>query len=74
MQIAIRDASVAGPTLAYWLLRTRHESVLIEKSPEFRIGGYIIDFSGTGYMVAERMGILPEVRKAGYLAKEVRFV
>lgn len=74
MRIAIVGAGVAGPTLAYWLHRCGHEPTLIEKSPHFRTGGYIIDFWGVGYTVAERMGILPEVRKAGYSIKEVRLV
>ncbi len=74
MKIAISGAGVAGPTLAYWLQRTGHEPTLIEKAPHFRTGGYIIDFGLTGYTVAERMGILPEVRKAGYSVRELRFV
>ena len=44
MKIAISGAGVAGPCLAYWLLRTGHEPTLIEESPEFRAGGYVIDF------------------------------
>ncbi len=74
MKIAVSGAGVAGPTLAYWLLRTGHEPTLVEKAPHFRTGGYIIDFALTGYTVAERMGILPEVRKAGYSVREMRIV
>jgi 2-polyprenyl-6-methoxyphenol hydroxylase-like FAD-dependent oxidoreductase len=74
MKIAINGAGIAGPTLAYWLERTGHEPVLIEKAPHVRSGGYIIDFWGVGYTIAERMGILSEVRKAGYSVQEVRVV
>ncbi len=74
MKIAINGAGIAGPTLAYWLLRTGHEPMLIEKAPQFRTGGYVIDFWGVGYTIAERMEILPEVREAGYSVKEVRLV
>jgi len=74
MKIAIVGAGVAGPTLAYWLHRSGHEPTLIEKAPHFRTGGYMIDFWGVGYTVAERMGILPDVLKAGYSIKEVRIV
>jgi 2-polyprenyl-6-methoxyphenol hydroxylase-like FAD-dependent oxidoreductase len=74
MKIAINGAGVAGPALAYWLHRGGHEPTLIEKSPHFRTGGYIIDFWGVGYTIAERMGILPEVREKGYSVREVRFV
>lgn len=74
MKIAISGAGVAGPTLAYWLLRIGHEPVLIEAAPALRTGGYVIDFWGVGYTVAERMGILSQVRDAGYAVQDVRFV
>jgi 2-polyprenyl-6-methoxyphenol hydroxylase-like FAD-dependent oxidoreductase len=74
MQIAISGAGIAGPALAYWLDRNGHEVVLIERAPRFRTAGYIVDFWGVGYTVAERMGILPDVRKAGYAVQEVRIV
>ncbi len=60
--------------LAFWLCRIGHEPTLIEKAPAFRTGGYMIDFWGVGYTIAERMGILPQVLKAGYSVQEVRFV
>ena len=74
MKIAISGAGVAGPTLAYWLLRSGHEPTLIESAPRLRTTGYMIDFWGVGYTVAERMGILPQLREAGYNVQEVRFV
>ncbi len=74
MRIAISGAGVAGPALAFWLCRTGHEPVLIEKAPQFRGGGYMVDFWGTGYSIAERMGILPNVLAEGYKVREVRLV
>ena len=74
MRVAINGAGIAGPSLAYWLERSGHEVVLIEKAPQFRTGGYVVDFWGVGYEVAERMGILPEVREHGYAFREVRIV
>ena len=74
MKIAINGAGVAGPTLAYWLHRCGHEPTLIEKAPHLRTGGYVIDFWGVGYTMAERMGILPEVLEAGYSVEELRLV
>ena len=74
MKITINGAGVAGPTLAYWLHRCGHEPTLIEKAPHLRTGGYVIDFWGVGYTMAERMGILPEVLKAGYSVQELRLV
>jgi 2-polyprenyl-6-methoxyphenol hydroxylase-like FAD-dependent oxidoreductase len=74
MKVAISGAGIAGPALAYWLHRNNHQPVLIEQAAEFRAGGYLVDFWGVGYTVAERMGILPEVCQAGYLVREVRMV
>jgi 2-polyprenyl-6-methoxyphenol hydroxylase-like FAD-dependent oxidoreductase len=66
MRIAISGAGIAGPSLAHWLHHSGHEPTLIEKAPRLRTGGYVIDFWGVGYTIAERMGVLPEVLKAGY--------
>lgn len=74
MKVAISGAGIAGATLAYWLLSAGHEPLLIERAPALRTGGYIMDFWGVGYSVAERMGILPAVRRAGYQVEEIRFV
>lgn len=74
MKIAINGAGIAGPTLAYWLHRCGHEPTLIEKASKLRTGGYVIDFWGVGYDMAERMGILPDVLKAGYSVKDLRLV
>lgn len=74
MKIAISGAGVAGPSLAHWLLKTGHEPTLIEEAPMFRAGGYVIDFWGVGYDVAEKMGILPAVMTRGYQVQEVRLV
>lgn len=74
MRFAISGAGIAGATLAYWLLRAGHEPLMIERAPALRTGGYIMDFWGVGYEVAERMGILPAVRRAGYQVEEVRLL
>lgn len=74
MRILIVGAGVAGPTLAYWLLRGGHEVTMVERAAELRSGGYLIDFWGAGFDVAERMGIVPELRRRGYVMSEVRAV
>jgi 2-polyprenyl-6-methoxyphenol hydroxylase-like FAD-dependent oxidoreductase len=74
MRIAINGAGIAGPTLAYWLRESGHEVLLIEESPQLRSGGYVIDFWGVGYDIAEKMGLVPRIRELGYQVKEVRFV
>jgi 2-polyprenyl-6-methoxyphenol hydroxylase-like FAD-dependent oxidoreductase len=74
VKIAISGAGVAGPTLAYWLLRAGHEPTLIESAPSLRIGGYMIDFWGVGFEVAERMGLATAIKGAGYALQDVRWV
>jgi 2-polyprenyl-6-methoxyphenol hydroxylase-like FAD-dependent oxidoreductase len=74
MNVLIVGAGIAGPTLAYWLLRAGHTPTLVERAPELRPGGYVIDFWGAGFVVAERMGIAPELVRRGYRAREFRQV
>lgn len=74
MKIAIVGAGIAGPTLAYWLCRYGHEPTLIERAAQLRTGGYVVDFWGAGYTVAERMGLSAELHATGYAVREVRLV
>jgi len=74
MRILISGLGIAGPTLAYWLSRHGFEPVIVERAPRLRTGGYIVDFWGKGYDVAERMGLLPQLEARGYFVREVRLV
>lgn len=74
MKIVINGAGVAGPTLAYWLRRSGHEVLLVEHATRPRTGGYIVDFWGRGYDIAQRMGVLRAILEDGYSMREVRFV
>ncbi len=74
MRIIINGVGIAGPTLAYWLRKAGHEVLLVEEAPQLRRGGYIIDFWGVGYDIAEKMGLLSRISDLGYQVREVRFV
>jgi 2-polyprenyl-6-methoxyphenol hydroxylase-like FAD-dependent oxidoreductase len=74
VRVLVVGAGIAGPTLAYWLLRAGHETTLVERAPELRRGGYLVDFWGAGFDVAERMGIVPELRRRGHVLTEARAV
>ncbi|MFR9806753.1 FAD-binding domain [Pseudonocardia sp. RS010] len=74
MRVLIVGAGIAGPTLAYWLRHLGHEPTLVERAPEPRRGGYLVDFWGAGFDVAERMGLVPELRRLGCRMTEVRSV
>ena len=47
--------------------------MLFEKAPAVRTGGYLIDFWGLGYEIAERMGIISTLRR-GYEMKRLQMV
>lgn len=72
--ILISGAGIAGPTLAYWLSRYGFNPTLIERAPALRTGGYVMDFWGVGFDVAERMQLVPQLEQAGYRVREVRIV
>lgn len=74
VRVLIVGAGIAGPTLAYWLQRFGHEVTLVEHAPRLREGGYVVDFWGAGFDVAERMGIVPRLMDEGYRIREVREV
>jgi 2-polyprenyl-6-methoxyphenol hydroxylase-like FAD-dependent oxidoreductase len=74
VRVAINGTGIAGPTLAYWLRQAGHDVLLIEEAPALRAGGYVIDFWGLGYDIAERMGLIPRIRELGYQVREVRFI
>jgi len=61
--ILISGASVAGPTLAFWLHRYGFQPTIVERAPSLRPGGYAIDFRGASLRVLERMGLLPQVQR-----------
>src|SRR5688572_30608790 len=74
VEVLIVGAGVAGPTLAYWLLRSGHRPTLVERAAGLRTGGHLVDFWGAGFEVAERMGIAAELLRRGYRLSEVRAV
>lgn len=74
MSILISGAGIAGPTLAYWLSHYGFRPTLVESAPHLRTGGYIIDFWGVGFDVADKMGLAPQLKSDGYSVEEVRLV
>jgi 2-polyprenyl-6-methoxyphenol hydroxylase-like FAD-dependent oxidoreductase len=64
--VLISGASVAGPTLAYWLRRYGFTVTVVERTPELRRGwgGHAVDLFGPAVDVVEWMGLLPQVLEA----------
>ena len=72
--VLISGVGIAGPTLAFWLRRGGFEPTLLECARGLRSGGYVIDFWGLGYDIAERMGLTDAIERVGYHMREVRIV
>ena len=72
--VLISGAGIAGTTLAYWLSCFGFRPTIVERSPALRTGGYIMDFWGVGFDVAERMQLIPQLRQTGYNVSELRIV
>jgi 2-polyprenyl-6-methoxyphenol hydroxylase-like FAD-dependent oxidoreductase len=74
MKVLISGAGIAGPTLAFWLSKYGLAPTLVENATALRTGGYVIDFWGLGYDIAEKMGLLPDIVRIGYHVRELRIV
>ncbi|HWF78905.1 MAG TPA: FAD-dependent monooxygenase [Caulobacteraceae bacterium] len=74
LPVLVSGAGVAGLALAYWLRRAGRRPVLVESAPAPRTGGYMIDFWGPGFEVAERMGLAARLREVGCRIAELRLV
>jgi 2-polyprenyl-6-methoxyphenol hydroxylase-like FAD-dependent oxidoreductase len=72
--VLISGAGIAGPALAFWLKAAGYEPTIVERASALRSGGYVIDFWGLGYDLAERMGLIAEISRIGYHVREVRIV
>jgi 2-polyprenyl-6-methoxyphenol hydroxylase-like FAD-dependent oxidoreductase len=60
--VLISGAGIGGPALAYWLTRAGYHVVLVEIHDSIRPGGQTVDLRGAGRAVAERMGLLDQMR------------
>ena len=73
-KILISGASIAGPTLAFWLVRFGFEVTIVERADSLRLSGQNIDISGAAQKIAQWMGIEKEIRDANTGEIGVRFV
>jgi 2-polyprenyl-6-methoxyphenol hydroxylase-like FAD-dependent oxidoreductase len=74
VRAVICGAGIAGLTLAWWLERDGWQVLLVEHAAGPRDAGYMIDFVGSGYDVAERMELLPRLRDIQTVNTVVRYV
>ena len=73
-KVLISGASIAGPTLAYWLNRFGFEVTIVERAESLRLGGQNVDIKGAAQKIAQWMGIEEEIRAADTGELGVRFV
>ncbi|UOQ45885.1 FAD-dependent oxidoreductase [Halobacillus salinarum] len=74
MKVMIVGGGIAGLTLAYWLNKNGNDVKIIEKAPELRTEGYMLDFFGPGYDVAEKMGIMRKLSDIHYPISGLKFL
>lgn len=65
---------MAGPATAYWLNAAGWRTTIVEQAPMPRTGGYVIDFWGLGYDLAERMGLRQGIEDVGYHVRQLLVV
>ncbi|MEV1249395.1 FAD-dependent monooxygenase [Nonomuraea sp. NPDC049750] len=71
MRAIIIGAGIAGLAAALRLSQIGWDSLIIERAPTRRSGGYGVTFGGIGYDAAERMGILPALLQRAFITEEL---
>jgi 2-polyprenyl-6-methoxyphenol hydroxylase-like FAD-dependent oxidoreductase len=70
----ISGAGIAGPALAYWLLRAGFDVTIVERAPVPRPGGQAVDIRGAARDVVGRMSLLPAIKARGLDERGFAFV
>jgi 2-polyprenyl-6-methoxyphenol hydroxylase-like FAD-dependent oxidoreductase len=72
-RVLISGGGIAGLTLAIELKKAGYAPLVIEREPTLRTEGYMMDFFGTGWGVAERMGLIKKLRAVKYPIDALEF-
>jgi 2-polyprenyl-6-methoxyphenol hydroxylase-like FAD-dependent oxidoreductase len=73
-RILISGGGIAGLTCAIALKRRGFDPLVIEREPGPRREGYMMDFFGSGWDVANRLGLTERLRAVHYPIDELEFV
>ncbi|MGH6663982.1 MAG: FAD-dependent monooxygenase [Pseudolabrys sp.] len=73
-RILISGGGIAGLTLAIQLKQNGFDPLVIERERGLRREGYMMDFFGTGWDVAARMGLIERLRAVRYPIDVMEFV
>lgn len=63
-KVLISGASIAGPTLAFWLAKYGFNVTIVERSKSLRLGGQNLDVRGAGRAIARMMDIEKDILTA----------
>jgi 2-polyprenyl-6-methoxyphenol hydroxylase-like FAD-dependent oxidoreductase len=74
MKVLIAGASIAGPSLAFWLTRYGAEVTVLEQAAELRKGGQLVDVRGSARGVLARAGLAETVAAACTASDGLSFV
>jgi 2-polyprenyl-6-methoxyphenol hydroxylase-like FAD-dependent oxidoreductase len=72
--VLISGGGIAGLTLAILLKEKGWNPLVIERSPVLRPEGYMMDFYGTGWDVAGRMGLIDEIRNLPHPIETLEYI
>ncbi|HEX8609388.1 MAG TPA: FAD-dependent monooxygenase [Pedobacter sp.] len=72
--VLISGASIAGLTMAYWMKKYGYNVTVVEIGTALRLGGSPIDVRGEALDVANRMGILEQIKAAKLPTMGVEFL
>jgi 2-polyprenyl-6-methoxyphenol hydroxylase-like FAD-dependent oxidoreductase len=70
----ICGAGIAGATAAYWLAKGGFQVTVVERAQDMRSSGSPVDVRGTAVEVAERMGVMTQIRAADTCVRDMVFV
>ena len=73
-RVLISGAGVAGPALAFWLVRRGFEVTVVERAPTLRAGGYKVDVRGAATEVLKRMGLHAAATEADTGMRQITYV
>lgn len=64
LRVLVSGASIAGPTVAYWLAKIGADVTVIERFPQMRVGGQNVDIRTVGVTVMRKMAGMEAAVKA----------
>lgn len=73
-QVLISGAGIAGPALAFWLVRRGFQVTVVERAPGLREAGYKVDVRGAATEILRKMGLLAAAQAADTGMRTITYV